>query len=64
MISVRPAGQLSVCGKNFNVAIFLDTISKINGKLCMIVVLIELYPFVTLSVTLIVLQGHSSVKQF
>ena len=30
----------------------------------MVVVIIELYPFIPLSVTLVVLQGHSSVKQF
>ena len=29
MISVRLASQLSVCGKNFNFAIFLDTIIMI-----------------------------------
>ena len=46
MVSVRPAGKMSVCGRNFAI------------------VLIELYPFIPLSVTLIVFQGHSSVKQF
>ena len=33
----------------------------INVKLCMMEVLTELYPFILLSVTLIVFQGHSSV---
>ena len=33
----------------------------INFKLCMMVVLIELYPFIPLSVTLIVFQGDRSV---
>ena len=28
------------CGKNFNVAIFLDTINVVNVKLCMMVLLI------------------------
>ena len=28
------------------------------------VVLIEFYPFIPLSATLVVFQGHSSVKQF
>ena len=60
---VRLVGSLSVCGKNFNVAIFSVTIHMINVKLCMMVVLMELYPFIPLSVTLIVLQGHSSGKQ-
>ena len=64
MISVRPAGEVSMSCKDFNVAIFSDTISMINVKHCMIVVLIELQPFVPLSVTLTVFQGHSGVKQF
>ena len=64
MISVRLAIQLAVGGRNFNVAIFLDTINMINVKLCMMVELIQLYPFTPLSVTLIVFQDHSSVKQF
>ena len=63
MISVRPASQLSVCSKKFNIAIFSDTIDMINVKLCMMVVLIDhLYPFIPLSVTLIVFQGHCIVK--
>ena len=33
---------------------------EINVKLCMMVVLIELYPFTPLSVTLIVFQGRSN----
>ena len=36
----------------------------INVKLCMMVVLMELYTFILLSVTLIIFQGHSSVKLF
>ena len=61
MISVRPACRLSVCGKHFNVAIFSDTINLITVKLHIMVVLIELYRFIPLSMPLIVLQGHSSV---
>ena len=61
MTSDRPAGRLSVCGTNFNVAIFSDTINMRNVKLCMLVVLIELNPFIQLSVTLIVCQSHSNV---
>ena len=51
MISVRPASWVIVWhGKNFNVAIFLDTINVINVKLCLMVLLIELYlPFDTAS---------------
>ena len=64
MISVTPADLLFVCGKNFNVAIFSDTINTINVKLCMVVVVIEHYPFIPLSVTLCAFQDHSSVKHF
>ena len=64
MIIIRPAGRVTVCGKNLNVAIFLDTINMINVKLCIMVVLTGFYPFILLSVTLIVFQGHSSVKEF
>ena len=66
MIIVKQAGQLvgTICAKNFNIAIFSDTINMINVRHCMMVSLIELYPFIPLLVTLIVFQGHSSVKQF
>ena len=47
-------------GKNFNVAIFSDTTNVINAKLCMMVLLTELYPFIQFPVAL----NHSSVKQF
>ena len=43
----------SVCGKTFKVAVFSDTINMINVKFCMMVLLIELYPFTSLSVILI-----------
>ena len=51
-------------GKNLNVAIFSDTINVVNVKLCMMVILIEIYLFILHLVTLIVSQDHSSVKQF
>ena len=57
----QPGGQVSVYGKNFNVANFSDTM--IDVKLCIMIVLIKLYPFVPLTVTVIGFQGHSSVKQ-
>ena len=60
----RLAAQLPIRGKNSNVAVFLDTLSMINVKFCLMVVPIELYPFMPLSVTFIAHQGHSSVKQF
>ena len=55
---------MSVGGKNVTVATFSDTVSMINVKLCMMVAFNELYPFIPLSVSLIVFQSHSSVKQF
>ena len=61
MLAGLLTGQVSICGENFNVAILLDTVSMMNVKICMMVVLVELYPFLPLSVTLIVFQGHSSV---
>ena len=74
MISVRPdgrmagqlAGQLIICmwQKNFNITVFSDTINIINVKLGRMVVLTELFPFIPLSITLIVFQGNNSVKQF
>ena len=64
MISLRLALRVSVCGRNFNVATFSEIVNMLNVKLCMMVVLIELYPLIPLSVTLIVFQGHSSVKHF
>ena len=50
---------MSIRSKHFNVAIFSDTINVINVKLGMELVLMELYPFTPLSVTLTVCQGHS-----
>ena len=50
-------------GKNFNAVIFVDTMNVIIVKLCMMVVLIELYPFIPLSVTLSIFEGHRSVRQ-
>ena len=60
----QPAGWLLECGKIFDIEIFLDTISvnMISVKFCMMVTLIELYLFITLSVAVIVFQGHSCVK--
>ena len=63
MINVRAAsGPSKTMGKNFNIAICINTINMINVKLGMVVVLIELYPFMPFSVTLIVCQGHSGLN--
>ena len=53
MISVRPlASCVSVCGKNFNIVIFLDTMNMINFELCMVVVFVEFYRLKPFLVTL------------
>ena len=56
------AGQ-PVWYKNFNVAIFLDTVNVIKVKLCVLALVVELYLFVPLSVALTIFQGLSSVNQ-
>ena len=59
MISVRLTGQPSICmWQKLNVVIFSDTINVMNIKLCIMGVLTELYPFIPLSVTLIVSRSH------
>lgn len=60
----RPAGWVSRYVKNFNVAIFPDFVNVVHVKLCRMAVLIKLYLSVSLSVTLILFQGHSSVDSF
>ena len=50
--------------ENWNIGIFPDTINVIKVKLCMMVPHIDLYLFITLSVTLTLFEDHSSVKQF
>ena len=57
-------GQESGLVENLNIEIDSDTINVINVKLCMTVLLIELFLFIPLSVTLTILQGHSNVEQF
>ena len=64
MTMLGQLASLSVCGKNFNVVIFSDTVNMINVTLCMMVVLIKLCSFILISVILIVFQGHIIVKQF
>ena len=55
---------MSRLGKNFKIGIWSDTINVINVKLCMMVLLIEFYLFIPLSMTLTILEGHSNVEQF
>ena len=63
-IAEKMAYRVSGRGKNLNVAIFSDTVNVINVKLCMMVLLTELYMFMPLSVAFTIFQGHRSVKQF
>ena len=49
--------------ENFNFGIYSDIIIVVNVNLCMMVLLIEVYLFIPLSVTLTIFQGHSNVKQ-
>ena len=57
-------GQVSALVQNINIEIYPDTINVINIKLYMMVLLVELYLFIPLSVTLTIFLGHSNVKQF
>ena len=60
-------GQVFGLVKNLNVGIFSVTINVINVKHCMMVLYIELYLFITLSVISLLLtlfQCHSSVILF
>ena len=56
--------QVSGLVKNFNIGIYSYKINVINAKLCMMVLLVELYLFIPLSVTVTFSQGHSNVKHF
>ena len=57
-ISMSFVGQVSGLVESLNTGIYSDTI---NVKFCMIVLLIELYLFIPLSVALTIFQGHSNV---
>ena len=48
IINMFSIGQLSGLVENFEIGIFSDSINAINVKLCMVVLLIELYLFVPL----------------
>ena len=57
-------GQVSELVENLNTGIFSDTVNVISVRLCMMVLYIELYLFITVSVTLTLFRGHSHVKHF
>ena len=56
--------QVSGFVKDCNMGIFSDTINVINVKLCMVVLHIEHYLFIALSVTLTLYQDQKCVKDF
>ena len=60
-------GQVSGLVDNFNISIFcfvvLDTMNVINVKLCIVVLFIEHYLFMPLTLTLTLFQGHSNAEQ-
>ena len=64
MINMFFVSQVSGLVENLNIAIYSDNINVINIKLCMMVLLTELYLFIPLSVTLTIFQGHNNVEQF
>ena len=64
IINTFLVSQVSGFVENVNTGIFSDNIDVINLKLCMMAILIELYLFISLSVTITIFQGHSNVKQF
>ena len=51
-------GQVSGLVENINIRIFLHTIDVTNVKLCMMVLYIELYLLMSLSVILALFQGY------
>ena len=57
-------GKMAGLVKNFNFEIFSDTMNVTNVKAGLMVLFIELYLFIPLSVTSIIFQGHSNVEQF
>ena len=50
-------GKVSGFVENFNIGILSDSTNVINVKLCMMVLLIELYLFIPLSVTLTIFHN-------
>ena len=61
IINMFLVGQVSGIVENFNTGIFPDTVNVINVKLCMTVVLIELYLFIPFSKIFTILTGYRNV---
>ena len=56
--------QVSGLVTNFYIWIYLDIVNVICVKLCMMVLHIELYLFISLSVTLTIFQDYSNIDHF
>ena len=54
-------GKVSGLVENFNCGVFLDTVNVIYVRICLMVLLAELYLLMSLSVTLAIFQAHSNV---
>ena len=54
--------QVSGFIENFNIGMYSNTINVTVVKLCVMVLLIELYLFIPFSGTLTMFQGHSTVE--
>ena len=63
IIGMFTVSQESGLVKDFDIGIYSDTLNAISVTLFM-VLLIELYLFIPLSVILTIFQGHINVKQF
>ena len=48
-------------GQNFNSVLILKSVNVVNTKLCMMILLVELYPFTSLSVTSTLFQLQSEI---
>ena len=57
-------GKVSGLAENVNIWIVSGAINAMNVKLCMMVLLTELYLVIPLSVTLIISEGHNNIEQF
>ena len=57
IINMVLVGQVSELVENINIEIYSGTINVINLKLCMMVLFIELYLFIPLSVTLTIFHA-------
>ena len=62
IINMYFVNQMSGLVRNFNIVIYSDTINVVNVKLCMMVILIELYLFLPLPVTLTIFERDSNVE--